>query len=54
MESRPNGSPVRPDIDGVVKDAESGLKEKGGDDGETDDWVVSAELYKADQPAPGL
>ena len=54
VESRPNGSPVCPDVDGVVKDTESGLKEEGGDDGETDDWVVFAELYEADQPAPSL
>lgn len=45
MQSRPNRSPAFSDVDGMVKSAENGLEEEGGDDSETDNGVVFMDLY---------
>ena len=44
VEGGPDGSPLLPNVDGVVEGAESGLEEEAGNDDETDDWMVFVEL----------
>ena len=44
VKGRPDGSPLFPNIDSVVKGSKRGLENEGGDDGETDDGVVFRDL----------
>ena len=48
VQDRPNGSPSFSNVDSMVKSAEGGLEEEGGDDGEADDGVVFVDLYVGD------
>ena len=48
VQSRPNRSPLLSSVDGVVKSAQDGLEDEGGDDSKADDGVVFVELDAAD------